>query len=148
MGEMKTSIPLHIQASTATARGARYSGDLPVARLRRVAEALTNDQGSVHVDLRVRKAPDGTSRLSGHIEGDIELQCQRCLRDYRQHLAVDLDLRLVSSEAEEARLMRECEPYLVTEDRLPLHEIIEDEILLALPLAPRCESPRCGGGTG
>jgi uncharacterized protein len=51
-------------------------------------------------------------------------------------------LRLVGSEAEERRLLRECEPYLVEDDVLPLQEIVEEEALLALPIAPRC--PACG----
>ncbi|MGQ0528539.1 MAG: YceD family protein [Panacagrimonas sp.] len=43
-------------------------------------------------------------------------------------------------EDEEARLMADYEPVLVAEDRLMLHQIVEDEILLALPMIPRCSA--------
>ncbi len=144
-----TSIPLRVQASAAIARSAHYAGDLTVSRLRRVVDCLASDQGVVHVDLKALKAADGTSHLQGRISGEVEMRCQRCLQVYRQPLVFDLDLRLVSSEAEEARLMRECEPYLLIDDNLPLQEVIEDEVMLALPLAPHCSRLECsGGGTG
>src|SRR3546814_8193390 len=51
-----------------------------------------------------------------------------------------IDLRLVETEEEEQAVLHEADPYLVQDDRLPLREIVEDEILLALPMLPRCES--------
>jgi len=42
--------------------------------------------------------------------------------------------------------MQDHDTWLVQADRLPLHELIEDELLLALPLAPRCEKPDCAAG--
>src|SRR3546814_6525071 len=55
-------------------------------------------------------------------------------------LQIDIDLRLVETEEEEQAVLHEADPYLVQDDRLPLREIVEDEILLALPMLPRCES--------
>jgi uncharacterized protein len=46
----------------------------------------------------------------------------------------------VFSEAEERSALADAEPLLVEDDRLPLRQIVEEEVLLALPMLPRCES--------
>ena len=68
----------------------------------------------------------------------VSLQCQRCLQALMQPLAVDRRLRFVRSEAEAERLDETSDDdVLVLPPRLDLHELIEDELILALPLVPR-----------
>jgi uncharacterized protein len=137
------SLPLHVPARASVARRARFAGVLPVTKLPRLAAAAATQEGELRVSLQAQPDASGASQLAGTIEGDLHLECQRCLRPFVQHLRVQLDLRLVETEEDEERLLHECEPYQVIDDRLPLHEIIEDEVLLALPLAPRCARPDC-----
>ena len=76
--------------------------------------------------------------LELHAEADVPLQCQRCLQALMQPLAVDRRLRFVRSEAEAERLDETSDDdVLVLPPRLDLHELIEDELILALPLVPR-----------
>ncbi|NKF22482.1 YceD family protein [Solimonas marina] len=82
----------------------------------------------------------GRQMLSGTIDGELTLRCQRCEGPMPWTLHVDVDLRLVETEEEEAAALHEADPYLVQDDSLPLQEVVEDEILLALPMLPRCES--------
>lgn len=138
---MKNAIPLRVKAAAAVANASAWRGELPVAGLARLAAALAGHDGSLRVELQARRDAAGTARLQGSIEGELELGCQRCLRRFRWPLRAAVDLRLVGSEAEEKRLLHECEPWLVEDDSLPLREIVEDEALLALPIAPRC--PDC-----
>lgn len=136
-------LPLHVPARASVARRARFGGVLPIAKLPRLAEALPSSEGELKVDLQAGTDAGGASQLTGAVSGEVELVCQRCLRSFRQALTVGIDLRLVESEADEARLMQECEPYQVLDDRLPLHDIVEDEVLLALPLSPKCGQADC-----
>jgi uncharacterized protein len=76
--------------------------------------------------------------LRGRIRGELQLVCQRCLETFGWPLQANVDLRLVENEADEAKWLQDYEPYLIADDRLPLHAIVEEEVLLALPLAPRC----------
>ncbi len=72
----------------------------------------------------------------------VSLQCQRCLQAVMQPLAVDRRLRFVRSEAEAERLDEASDDdVLVLLPRLDLHELTEDELILALPLVPRHEGP-------
>ncbi len=136
-------LPLHVPARASVARRSRFAGTLPIAKLPRLAEALSQSAGDLQVELQAGLDASGAPQLKGAITGDVELLCQRCLRPFRQSLNVQVDLRLVENEADEERLLHECEPYQVVDDRLPLHDIVEDEVLLALPLSPKCGQVDC-----
>ena len=70
------------------------------------------------------------------------LTCQRCLQPYRHRLSIDRRLRFVRDEAQAETLDAETEDDVLALPRwLDLHQLIEDELLLALPLVPR--HPRC-----
>jgi len=142
----KSQLPRLVFARASVARRANYAGELPVNALARLAAAVAAPSGKLKVELHAWPDARGASHLAGRIEGDLVLQCQRCLRDFDFRLDVAVDLRLVECEADEQRLLSECEPYFVADDRLPLHEIVEDEALLAMPLSPRCERDDCTEG--
>jgi len=140
---MKDGIPLRVKASVSISRGSIWHGAIPIAKLPRLAAVLTDGEGELRVELAAERSSAGTPRLHGSIAGELGLTCQSCMTDFRWPLRIDLDLRPVFSEAEERRLLQECEPFLVQDDTLHLHDLIEEEALLAIPIAPRCEA--CGG---
>ncbi len=73
-----------------------------------------------------------------HATATVPLQCQRCLQDMTQALAVDRRIRFVRSEAEAARLDEESEDdVMALQPRLDLQALFEDELILSLPLVPR-----------
>jgi uncharacterized protein len=141
---MKDGIPQRVKASASVTRGSTWQGPIELAKLPRLAASLDEASGALQVSLAALRDAAGAPRLQGHVEGELGLVCQRCLQPFRWPLRLDLDLRLVESEAEERRLLHEADPLLVEDDNLPLQAVIEEEVLLALPIAPRCSS--CGAG--
>ena len=123
----------------AVAQSQRYMGELLVKALPRLAKALADDSGSLQVEIVATRVLRRAAMV-GNIQGQVNLQCQRCDRPYAYRLKTAVDLRLVSSDEEEKQLLKNCEPYWVHDDSLQLHEMIEDEVLLALPMLPRCNS--------
>jgi len=78
--------------------------------------------------------------LTLQAQTQVQLQCQRCLRPMAQPLAVDRRLRFVRDEKEAARLDEESDDdVLALPPRLDLAALLEDELILALPLVPRHE---------
>jgi uncharacterized protein len=75
----------------------------------------------------------------------VPLQCQRCLQAMAEPLTVQRRFRFVRHEDEAARLDEESEDdVLVLSPRVDLHALLEDELILALPLVPRhvhCPQP-------
>jgi uncharacterized protein len=133
------SIPARIQASAAIAHGEKHVGELALKLLPRLAALLEGGEGRLRVELQATDAP-GYPVLRGTVDGKLPLRCERCDQRFDWPLHAAPDLRLVFSEDEEKRALHDSEPYLVEHDALPLREIVEDEVLLALPMLARCES--------
>ena len=136
-------IPKQVSAARAISANQRFSGSLPIAQMPRLAAQLADKAGGLEVDLEAGKDRAGALWLSGEIKGELSLTCQRGLHPYAWTCGLVPRLRLVTSEAEEARVLKDCEPYLVQDDVLPIRELVEDEVLLALPIVPRCDDPAC-----
>jgi uncharacterized protein len=133
------SIPQSVRASKAVAHAEQYEGELPVAQLKRLVDQSAGS-GRVRALWRGARDAAGHPEMLARIEGSIDLICQRCLQPFAYPVAIDSQLRLVSSDREAAELLHDCEPYEVHDDLLPLREMTEDEVLLALPLIPRCKT--------
>jgi uncharacterized protein len=140
------SIPAQVTVSTALTRAAHYEGHLDLSHLPRLRD----------MELRLLEGVDASAGFreeSGRwlevwAEGVLELQCQRCLQGFPWRFGLDSRLRLVSSEAEESAVIADSEPCHVKDDRLALREVIEDEILLALPMVARCETCKAPTSAG
>jgi uncharacterized protein len=128
------------RASVALEREHRFVGTLPVAQCPRLAvEVVDADSACLQVDLQADRS-SGWPRLHGRIEGRVTLACQRCGKAFAHAVQLAPDLRLVFSEAEERSVLADAEPLLIEDDRLPLRQLVEEEVLLALPMLARCES--------
>lgn len=72
---------------------------------------------------------------------EVTLQCQRCLKPMTGQLNIERRFRFVVDEAEALRLDEETEDdVLVLSREFDLHALVEDELILALPIVPRHES--------
>jgi uncharacterized protein len=85
----------------------------------------------------------GLKYVTGAITGEVRLNCQRCLELYTHQLNINFRLGIVASEQQIANLPKEFEPLLVEEEVVFLRDIIEDEIILALPSAPLHSEEEC-----
>ena len=75
--------------------------------------------------------------LALRAQATVWLTCQRCLQPFAQGMTVDRRIRFVRGEAEAEVLDAECEDDVLALPRwLDLRELVEDELLLALPLVP------------
>jgi uncharacterized protein len=136
-------IPLRVKASQAVSHREAFAGSVPLAKLPRLAASLTGDSGSLQVELQAMRDDEGQDWLHGEIRGRLPLTCQRGLHPFEWDCDVALSLALVGSEGEEEKLLKDTESYRVEDDELPLRELVEEEVLLALPMMPRCEDPDC-----
>lgn len=133
------SIPHWIRASAAVAQEQVLEGLLEIASLPRLRDQADADQ-----PLQVRLAAGrrhGEPDLNGQVRGTLKLDCQRCGAVYAWTLDLAFVLRLVDSDEAEKAVLEDADPLRVEDDRVLLHTLIEDEVLLALPMLPRC--PTC-----
>jgi uncharacterized protein len=143
--------PEHTDTSRLFARNGSVSAVLPLAKLERLVASLadpgqpTADQ--VSVDLAFGHDEEGRRRLTGSLQTSVMQLCQRCLQPMQQELHCELDLLVLDSE-EELKALPEAEAVsmdvIVGEaGELDLLAVIEDELLLSMPLVPMHEDTDC-----
>jgi len=102
---------------------------------------LRHCDGEVAVALRFGK--DGRLPfLGGTVEAELELECQCCLEPLPLRVSSEFRLGLVDSLEAAGRLPEQYEPLLVEGDQLAIADIVQDELLLAIPYCPQHEQCR------
>jgi uncharacterized protein len=126
--------------------GSKLRGTWPVAGFPRLRDALHTDEGTLQSELRGVPEESGRPALRLEVDGTLQLVCQRCLGalEYPLHIEVSLQLAATQAEIDADPLEAEGPERIVANRRMPVRDLIEDELLLAIPLAPRHE--RCAGG--
>ena len=115
-----------------------FEGTLVVASLTRLSASLADSQGSLAYQVDFGRDPLTAAYIDLKVSGRLSLTCQRTLEVFEWPLAIDTRLGLIKREEDEAALPAGFEPLLVTADgELRLADVIEDEVILALPLVPR-----------
>jgi uncharacterized protein len=127
------------------ARGAVLDGEIELKRLARLNELLHADSGSVRASLRFRQRSGGWLIVEVKYDATLNLTCQRCLEPMTQRVEASIEMGLLEDETLEKHLPEGCEPYVLEDGRLLPAELIEDELIVALPLAPRhARTEQCG----
>ncbi len=123
----------------------RREGELAVADFARLREETADTSGSVQWVAEGGMHALGYPQLHLTVKAEVKLMCQRCLTPFA--FAVASQATLVLAKDEEAA--DELEDKLADEDvdviaaskSVSLLELVEDEVLLAVPLSPKHE--RC-----
>lgn len=114
-----------------------FEGTLPIAAMPRLCEVLASADGVVQFELDFGRDSLGISYVDVRAQASLALVCQRTLEPFVLPVEVNTRLGLIKQERDEAGLPPDCEPVLVAEDgRLNPADVIEDELLLVLPLVP------------
>jgi uncharacterized protein len=130
--------------------GGTLQGQQALASLLRLAAsfcAATDGSASWRAEGRLLPVAGGEAEawLDLQAQAEVPLECQRCLQAMTEPVQVQRRFRFVRSEEEAARLDEEVEDdVLVLPARLDLQELVEDELILALPIVPRhsvCPQP-------
>lgn len=125
-------------------KGRVLEGTLPLSALERLHDLLAVVEGEIIFRLEGSKGARGEHLLQLVVTGTLPLACQRCLKAVPYDLDVDSLLELVPEGAElsQDELEDDTRDFLPVAKELEVAELVEDEILLALPVAPRHE--KCG----
>ena len=107
--------------------------DYPVSKLTRLGDSLLEKEGFVTAKLNFGKSA-GFACLKGSVTATLMVECQRCLQPIATDVVGNFKFALVSSEEEFELLPEEFEPYLVEGEEQSLIDLIEDELLLSLPM--------------
>ncbi|MEO7916313.1 MAG: YceD family protein [Dokdonella sp.] len=134
---MSTEFPVSVDVARMVQARRSFAGRLPLKRFKRLLGSLANSDGELAYDLAFDRDAFGSSVLHMKLATDLPLLCQRTLEVYAEPIALDQKLGLIRDESEEAALLADYEALLIGADgQLDLADVIEDELILALPLVP------------
>lgn len=133
-------LPKRVEPFELANRGAMIEGNIPLSELPRLADLIVDPAGKIQVSLQFDKDIAGLRHITGKIQAEFMVVCQRCLQTFNYKTEVPVNLSPVTNEAAAKRLPESYEPLFVTADEpVSLAEIIEEELLLSLPLVTKHE---------
>ncbi len=126
-----------------SATGGVLEGRVDPAQLPRLADEVGRGAGEVAWRIAGIRGALGRPAIAVELSGHVQLECQRCLGTVDLSVEQRTELLLARSERELARLDDESELEVVlANEPLDPQTLVEDELLLTLPYAPRHEE-RC-----
>ena len=117
-------------------RDKRFHGALSLGGLDRLVSGLASDKGEAEAEISFTTRA-GVPCLAGKVRANVEMVCQRCLEPVQMQIEGSFRFGLVESEEEFDNLPAEFEPFIVTDGEQSLYDVLEDELILSLPLVSR-----------
>ena len=119
--------------------GATQQGVLPLSGFERLRDLLASDEGEVAYELKGVRDERGRPSLRLRVQGTLQLRCQRCLAPLAFAVSADELLVLAATQAEidaDPGDVESPDRVLAAKD-MAVAELVEDELILVLPYAPR-----------
>ncbi len=134
-----TLLPKRFDPETYADQNLKLTGMVPVKTMQRLQNLVISMQSLVAVSLQFSRNHFGRVTMTGQIKHSLELRCERCLDQVQITIDQSIEVLLQSSTESVIENTEKLEFYEYDDKGLELAEIIEDELLLALPLVPRHE---------
>jgi uncharacterized protein len=126
-------LPSTLDVRKAAVRGVSVSGTLRPLDLQRFRPLLVADEGTIEAVLSFSRDEENRHVIHVAVEADVSVTCQRCLEPLSEHLTSDNTLAVVWTDEQAAHLPRHLEPLIVEQEACSLWELVEDELILAMP---------------
>ncbi|ADE16164.1 protein of unknown function DUF177 [Nitrosococcus halophilus Nc 4] len=144
---MVKSLPDRILPWQLARSGRTLQGQVPLAQMPQLGQEILNRQSVAEVELAFDCDEGGCCFAQGRIRADLQLVCQRCLQPVEIELDTQTKLGLMVAESEIHRWPDEYEPWIVEpEETASLWSLVEEELLLALPIVARHPLGECPQG--
>ena len=142
---MRPELPETIDPMRLAKTGKELSGSYDLRQFDRVNVSLDKDS-KVQVFFKLVFSRDDENQIYS-IVGDLKTVlpqiCQRCMEPKQHQINGIIKMAIVTNEAEAENLPTEFEPYIDTGVPVKLHDFIEDELLLAMPIVALHEEQEC-----
>jgi DUF177 domain-containing protein len=116
-----------------------FEGTFVPADLERLEDSLADDRGELHYRVTAELDPRQRKVVSCIINGFVFLTCQASLDAFRHEISLSERLVLVDNESELPSIEEESdsEDYVVADEPPDIRDLVEDAVLLSLPMVPR-----------
>lgn len=112
-------------------------GSIAVERFLRFKEMLAEETGEVQLNLSFDRGDLKCTLVAGRVSANVHLVCQSCMAPYVQTLNCDISASVVVDESKHVVYEQETEVIVHLEKLIPTVDLVEDELILMLPMIPR-----------
>lgn len=141
------ALPNLIDPRKLALQGMQLEGQVSSESLTRLASAVSSIEGPLEACIQFEVDEAGAKYAHGNLSIIVETTCQRCLDKLRLPLQATFAAEIIWSEDQADNVAADRDPWLVGDKMASLIELLEDEILLALPLVNYHDVGKCTGDT-
>jgi uncharacterized protein len=130
--------------------GATQQGTMPISGFSRLRDLLASDAGEVAYKVQGQRDERGRPSLRVGVQGTLQLRCQRCLEALPFEVNEEDLLVLAATQAEidADPVDAQAPDRVLAGKQMAIRDLVEDELILALPYAARHGECRAAAGTG
>lgn len=140
----KVKLPLTLDAARSAQKRLDYQGVYTPEQVERIAESVVSVDSDVECVMSFAIDEQRLAVLKGTAEVSVTLCCQRCNKTFPQHVHVSYCFSPVVTDEQAEALPEAYEPINANEfGETDLLAMVEDEIILALPVVPVHDSEHC-----
>ena len=141
------ALPNYIDPRKLALQGILLEGAVNVGDLTRLGSSVSAIRGPLKASMQFELDESRAKVARGNIVVEVEVVCQLCLDPLVVNLQAEFAVQVIWSEDHLNRVASNYEPWLVVDKMANLSELLEDEILLALPLVNYHNVGECTGDT-
>ncbi len=132
---MNDGLPKFADPIELASKKSRFIGEIPIDKMPRLLAYLSSSDGVVSFELEFYQHR-GRCTLNGKFSAQLSMICQRSLNEYKHSIQGTWQQVVVQSESDELELPDTIDALYVNSDGLNLQNVVEDEVILSLPLVP------------
>jgi len=137
-------LPITIDPYKSAQRRLECQGVFELSEMNRLLAACESCSGQTKVDVKFDVDELGLVVISGKGSASVMLTCQRCTEAFESALDIDFTFSPVKDADAAAELPSYYDAIELDENgEVNLRELVEDELLLAIPLIPRHNLEDC-----
>jgi uncharacterized protein len=141
---MSGGLPATIDPIQLAERVAHLRGTLPLAGMARLKGSGLDQSGSVEVNLQfARSGSSQVCEARGTVHAALRMICQRCLEPMTLSLTVRPQWLFVRAGEGRETAIDEVAELMEVDRPVALSELVEDELLLAMPMIPMHRLEEC-----
>ena len=143
---MRDKVRKSYQVQKEVAQKGSFEGQIALSELKRLGELIPLEgagakQRNIDISFEFLRHELDVPMVAGRLKTSLELLCQRCLKSLEYPMVVDFRLMI---DASDEMVEHSSEDTLYSDDGyIEIEEVIEDEMILALPLVAMHEDTAC-----
>jgi len=140
----KVKIPITLHPGKAAQHRLSYDGIVPLEKLTRLEKVVQEEVGEIAVKIHCKNDDQGLVVIRGNLSTHVTVTCQRCNGDLGLDLVQDFVCSPVGEDTDLDIFPEDYDEVALDENgEINVFDLIEDELILAVPLVPTHNEASC-----